>query len=403
MLKTTRDKHLRHTTHHKPPTTRPFRVLIVTGIFPPDIGGPATYVPAISRELVERGHKVTVVTCSDTLDHDDRLYSFSVHRIRRTLFKPLRFLFTVLRIIRQGRQAQVLYINGLYLEAVVANFLLRKPMVQKIVGDWAWERSTNKRWINENFDDFQKSRHGLRVTALKVLRTLYACRAHKVIVASHYFARMVAGWGVAEENITLINNAIELPPSSLTRIKSVRVPVSTSFKVVTVGRLVSWKQVDDLIEAIAYCGGVGLVIIGDGPERGRLEELVHSHNLADRVYFAGPRNREETLALMAACDLFVLNSAHETFSHVVLEAMSVGLPVVARAIGPIPELIRDGENGMLVGPEANVTLAKLLDGLSRSPEERERLAKAGKFTLERYRHSSMVEETQNVLKACARL
>ena len=133
----------------------PMNLLMITGIFPPDIGGPATYVPTMAGELVKRGHKLTVVTLSDRLDHDDRSYNFPVHRIRRGLFKPWRFLLTVLGILREGRKAQVLYVNGLYLEAVIANYLLRKPMVQKIVGDWAWERSTNKRWIKDNFEEFQ--------------------------------------------------------------------------------------------------------------------------------------------------------------------------------------------------------------------------------------------------------
>ena len=91
------------------------KILTITGIFPPDIGGPATYVPALSRDLGERGHKIAVVTLSDALDHDDRPYGFAVLRIRRSLFKPWRFLLTVLRILREGRSAQVVYVNGLYL------------------------------------------------------------------------------------------------------------------------------------------------------------------------------------------------------------------------------------------------------------------------------------------------
>ena len=70
--------------------------------------------------------------------------------------------------------------------------------------------------------------------------------------------------------------------------------------------------------------------------------------LSDRVYFAGQRNKEETFALMAACDLFVLNSSYEGFPHVVLEAMCAGLPVVATEVGGTPELVRDGENGLLI-------------------------------------------------------
>jgi len=112
-------------------------ILIVTGIFPPDIGGPATYVPAVSAELAKRGHNITVVTLSDSLAHNDRSYPFGIVRIRRAVFKPWRFLLTVAAIVRNGRRADLIYVNGLYPEAVAANFLLRKPLAQKIVGDWA--------------------------------------------------------------------------------------------------------------------------------------------------------------------------------------------------------------------------------------------------------------------------
>src|SRR5437016_3343579 len=83
--------------------------------------------------------------------------------IRRSIFKPLRFLLTVVRILQEGRYAQVLYVNGLYLEAVVANFFLRKPLVQKIVGDWAWERATNKGWVEDSFEEFQRRKYGLKL------------------------------------------------------------------------------------------------------------------------------------------------------------------------------------------------------------------------------------------------
>jgi glycosyltransferase involved in cell wall biosynthesis len=76
-----------------------------------------------------------------------------------------------------------------------------------------------------------------------------------------------------------------------------------------------------------------LVIVGDGPERARLEALAQTNQVIDRVYFAGQRSKAETFGLMAGCDLFVLNSTYEGFPHVVLEAMSVGLPVVATAVG----------------------------------------------------------------------
>jgi glycosyltransferase involved in cell wall biosynthesis len=271
-------------------------------------------------------------------------------------------------------------------------------LVQKVVGDWAWERATNKGWVKDNFEQFQRSKYGLKVEALKVLRTLCVRRAETVIAPSRYLARWISYWGAAEKKITVVYNAVEVfSPTPLP------VPLSTPVKIVTVGRLVPWKQVDHLIVAIAECLGAGLVIVGDGPERAHLEELTRAYGLTERVYFAGQRNREETLALMAACDLFVLNSTYEGLPHVVLEAMSAGLPVVATAVGGTAEVVHDGKNGVLIAPTANGTLLKAFLKLVSSPAERQRLADEAKATIERFRLSAMVEETEAVLRKSAYL
>lgn len=369
------------------------RVLVVTGIFPPDIGGPASYVPALSAELVKRGHEVEVVTLSDSLEHSDADYPFRVRRIRRSLFKPWRFVVTVCAILREGRQSQVLYVNGLYIEALVANILFRKPLIQKIVGDWAWERATNKGWVSDSFEEFQQRSHAPKVELLKALRSLCARRADAVVVPSQYLARAVGRWGVSETKTRVVYNAVDFPSVSPGAI-----PLSSPFKVVTAGRLVPWKRIDHLIEAVAECEEVGLVIVGDGPERNRLEELVHSRDMTGRVYFAGQRSKYETLSLMAAGDVFVLNSTYEGLPHVVLEAMSLGLPVIATAVGGTPELVHDGENGRLIATASNGALAKILGELAVSRDERQRLAAGARQTVQRFRHEQMIEGTEAALQ-----
>jgi glycosyltransferase involved in cell wall biosynthesis len=385
-------------------------LLIITGIFPPDIGGPATYVPQLAYALAERGHQVTVVTLSDRLDHDDDRYPFAVVRLPRELFKPWRWLRTIRQIIRLGRQANLLFANGLHLEAVLANRWLRKPLVQKVVGDLAWERATGRGWVSDNFEVFQQRRYGLKVEALKRLRAWWTCQADHIIVPSRYLARWVAAWGGPPDKINVVYNAIASPSLSIREGQGrgesqaptpAPLPLTTLVKLVTVGRLIPLKRIDQLIDAVARCDGVGLVVIGDGPERAHLEMSARTQGLAERVYFAGQRSHAETLTLMAACDLFVLNSTHEGFPHVVLEAMSLGLPVVATAVGGTPELVQDGKNGRLIAPQEDNALHEVLSELISTPLERQRLAAGARQLLVPFSVETMVEATATVFYSVA--
>src|SRR6185503_14029509 len=112
------------------------KVLLVTGIFPPDAGGPARYVPQMASALARQHEVVAVVTLSDRLDHDDRAFGFRVVRIARNQNRQLRRWRTVRTIAREAGRADVVYLNGLVLEGKVATRLLaRRPTVIKVVGD----------------------------------------------------------------------------------------------------------------------------------------------------------------------------------------------------------------------------------------------------------------------------
>ncbi len=169
-------------------------------------------------------------------------------------------------------------------------------------------------------------------------------------------------------------------------------------KVVTVGRLVSWKQVDQILEAISRVHSAGLVIIGDGPERTNLEEQGKALGIADRIYFAGARSREETLSMMAGCDVFVLNSTYEGFPHVVLEAMGMGLPVIAKVSGGTPEIVIDGRNGRLLESSDARALSEVLSGLLSVPDQRRQIAEAARRTAAQYQVDKMVQETEETLQ-----
>jgi glycosyltransferase involved in cell wall biosynthesis len=205
-------------------------------------------------------------------------------------------------------------------------------------------------------------------------------------------ANWIVKWGVPTERIAVIYNAAEIPDG----VEPLPIPLKTPIKAVTVGRLIPLKQVDGLIEALREIPELGLVVVGDGPERPRLERIAQELGVSGRVYFAGQRAKKETLSLMAACDFFVLNSTHEGLPHAILEAMALGLPVIATAVGGTPEVVRDGETGVLVLEQNGVIKALLT--LACDPAFRRRLGEAARqWISDRFGMENMIRLTEESL------
>ena len=183
------------------------KILLTTGIFPPDIGGPATYVPFMAEALVRNGHDVTVVCLADDPRASPGRYPFRLVRLPRREPRLARLARTVLRLTREGRGADVVFGNGLLLEVGLAAAMLRAPLVLKVVGDWAWERATNAGATSRSFEEFQLRGDRGRRSWAGWLRSLMVRRGRAVIVPSEYLARWVAGWRVAPERIHVVYNA----------------------------------------------------------------------------------------------------------------------------------------------------------------------------------------------------
>lgn len=373
------------------------RILIVTPVFPPDIGGHATAIPPLAGELCRRGHQVAVLTVSDRADGDDSLYPFSVVRLARPGPRLVRWLRTIRAILELGSRVDVLLVYGLALESVVANALLRRPLVMKVVGDLAWERSVLLGRVHDTFEVFQQQRYGARVEALRRLRAWWIRRADRVIVHSRWMAGWVERWGVPASRIAVIPNGVELPET----LAPATLPLSTPLTLVTAARLTRWKGIGELIAVVAGQRDLGLVVVGDGPDRVRLEQAAIEAGAADRVFFAGRRSREETLGIMASCDIFVLNSTWEGLPHAVLDAMVLGMPLIATAVGGVPEAVKDGENGLLIPPSDPDALRGALERLISSPAERARLAAGALRAAERFTVSRVADATEALLSSTA--
>ena len=378
----------------------PLRICIATGTFHPESGGPPTYLLALGRELVRRGHHIRVVTYGD--GPAGRRYPYPVARVPRRLPLGSRLLLFARAVYQAGRDADLLFVSDYGLPPTVANLALRKPVVMKIVGDFAWEYAVRHGLVprDEPLEHFQRRRHGPIVRTLQLLQAAYAGRVDLIVVPSRYVERYVVGWGVPAERIRVVPNAVVDPTAALAVDRAgARAELGLDRDaelVLVVARLTAWKGIDTLIRALAdLCGrrpNARLAIVGDGPDRPRLEAFAEALP-AGVVRFVGEVAHEWVARYLRAADVLALCSGYEGLSHVLLEAMAAGVPVVASAVGGNLELVQDGENGLLV-PFGDVpaTCAALLRLLEDRPLA-DRLAatarrEAAERTVER-----MVDET----------
>jgi glycosyltransferase involved in cell wall biosynthesis len=213
-------------------------------------------------------------------------------------------------------------------------------------------------------------------------------RYEKVICVSEDLRQRCLECGVPVRRCVLIENGIDTEEFS--RRLSIgearqRLGVSVGrFLLGAVGRLSAEKGFDLLVRAVAQlvCEGldVGLLIAGEGDERGHLEALIEELGLRERVTLLGYCS--DTRELYQALDVYVLSSLREGLPNVLLEAMALEVPVVATRIAGVPKLIQEGVNGVLVEPGDVEGLVAAVRRLARDPELRSRLGRVGRGTIE---------------------
>jgi glycosyltransferase involved in cell wall biosynthesis len=338
------------------------KVVVVSGIWPPDVGGPASHAPALADALLAAGHAVEVVTTAAAAP-EARVYR--VRWVSRARPAPLRHLAVVREVARAARAADRVYATSMVRRASLGAAIARRPLVVKLVSDEAFERAVRAGRFPGTLEDFQRVAGGPRLRLLRASRNRALRRAAHVVVPSAYLRDLALGWGVAPDRLTVVPNpAPPLPP--LPDRDAARGALGLDgVTLAAAGRLTRQKALADAFAALARVDGVSLVVAGDGPERGALERRAAELGLDGRVRFVGPLARTEVLTLFRAADAALLSSAWENLPHSVVEALAVGTPVVATAVGGVPEVVRDGENGLLVAPG---DVAALADAIRRVSE-----------------------------------
>jgi N-acetyl-alpha-D-glucosaminyl L-malate synthase BshA len=215
----------------------------------------------------------------------------------------------------------------------------------------------------------------------------------RIIAVSQYAKNLLIDMGISEAKIRVIHNGVD----SHTR------AVGDEKRVIYLGALVWQKGVDVLLKAFkdvkAEHRDAKLVIVGDGPERMKLEGLASKLKLKD-VDFTGYVDDLDTLFTVNS--ILVLPSRLEGFGISILEAMARGVPVAASKTGGIPEIVEDGKNGVLFTRENPVSLADAVNKVLDDPGLRNRLVEGGLKTAKKFSWDNTVAETEDVYRELAR-
>jgi glycosyltransferase involved in cell wall biosynthesis len=234
--------------------------------------------------------------------------------------------------------------------------------------------------------------------AIQWEQRIVATRVHRYIAVSRGIARQLqCVFRVPAHKISVIHNAVALSEFTRHANPALRANLSGGAGpvVLTVARLDQQKGVEYLVEAAALVPGATFLVAGEGPERGRLERRAAELGLDTRVLFLG--HRQDIPDLLAACDVFVLPSLFEGLALSILEAMAAGKPVIATAIEGTSEVIRDGENGLLIPPTDPTALASAVRQILGDPVRAQRLAAAGRARVQReFSTEILIERTMGV-------
>lgn len=304
---------------------------------------------------------------------------------------------TVPRVARAVARADVVYDVGALGAATVAAGILHRPLVVKLAGDPALARGRRLRLHATDEEE-----DGGAPFPARLARRLFLRRATRVACASPWVAERIRDWGLADD-------AIEVVPAPAPAIPSFgpRDELRRSFGfgeapvLVHAGRLVPGRRLERLVESLVHAARPELVLAGTGPDAARLRDVAYECGIAARVHLTGTLPHSRLLELFHAADLAVQPAVPGVFPNATLEALAVGRPVLTTLAAGSPELVRDGENGLVVDPPDPAALAAAIDRYLDDAQLRERLERSASVGALAYAPERIYAQLEALLTAAA--
>jgi glycosyltransferase involved in cell wall biosynthesis len=356
--------------------------ILVAGLPPERVGGAETQASHVAARLAER-HRVTVLSRTSTIPTElAATPSCSVVRRCRVTLRGVRFfadLVQTLSLLRPSQQnvdvivAYQTSIDGLI--GVLAKMLFGIPVIVSIRSDMEYQ--LDRFWQSRLLSPFV-FRHADRLA-------VQSPRLGEELLRAFESARRRTTATELRSKLFVLPNGIEVGAARSTEGRGIAY----------VGRLTRSKGVDTLVQAMRRCPHEHLTIVGDGPDRPRLQKAARG---VPNISFAGRVEPQLVPELMRGVKLLVLPSRQEGQPNVILEAMALGVPVLATRVGGVPDLISHGRSGWLVEPDDADALAEAITTLCADRARRQQLAASALVDARKYSWPAVLEVLERQLR-----
>jgi glycosyltransferase involved in cell wall biosynthesis len=371
-----------------------------------NMGGPALHVAYLSAGLRERGYETTLVAGEVSRGEESMAYVAESLGVAVTTLahlhreiSPVRDLLATFRLARIMREQRphILHTHTAKAGAIgrIAVLLAGRARPPIVV------HTFHGHVLRGYFGRF-------RTGVFRLLERLLAHVADALIAVSPEVRDDLVALGVAPASkFAVIRLGIQLEERTATgraaREETRRVMgiADGRFVVGWIGRMTGVKRADDVLRALKLLRTAGvdacLCMVGDGPDRDRVEQLAGQLGVVRHCLFPG--YQEEVGQFFSAFDVFVLPSGNEGTPVTAIEALASGCPVVATRVGGVPDVVRDGEDGFLVEAGAVEDLADRLRRLAVDPALRLRLGEAGRaHVLDRYSVDRLIDDVDRLYR-----
>jgi glycosyltransferase involved in cell wall biosynthesis len=359
-------------------------ILIVSPIFPPRTGGPATYTWKLAKRFKNK-HNIKIICFSPK---PKSLVGIEIINISEKVSFFSRQTSLLKAVLNKAKWADMVYVQGplvVGFTSAIAAKIKGKKVYLKFVGDEVWENARIKKETKLALTEYYKSNIGAINSIKKLLEKISFYLSDRIIVPSSFLKHFInSNFQVPSEKISVIPNAVDL------NIKQYK---KKTDQLIFVGRLVPWKNIDQIILAVQEAKKKypwKLIIIGEGPEENILKMFVRTIKAEKWVSFLGRLSHKKTLKQISESKKLILYSSYEGLSHTAIESMLLKTQVIASDIPGNREVL--DKFGLFVSLN---DISELTEAINRPAKD---LIKAQQYAINNYHWQKHIRKLEkNIL------